>query len=323
MVDNALCIWSASSPNGRRNLQVGLETQTWGFKDSPAEIGHPRWVLFGHDHSNGSPRVDATTWQRGELEVILCEFTVPFYVGHSPHWPDEIEANTVIYPHRFGLTPVASLRVDASPDGPLGAGSEGLRSAAIQNRGVLATLDVEPLLDAMGVPLVAPSQTDSDGPVPDLGRTPGQIRPSFPPVRGRRGAGRSHDPEFNRTVEQRAVTVAEAYLRDKLGWTDIQHLGKPYDLVCRKESGQEKHVEVKGTTGAGADVEYTPNEVRHFRTCPHGADLIVVRDIAVDRSTTPYTATGGELLHVANYTAPPEHLQATGWLGRVSGWDTA
>jgi hypothetical protein len=83
------------------------------------------------------------------------------------------------------------------------------------------------------------------------------VRPSFPAVRGRRGAGRSQDPEFNRTVEQRAVEVAEAYLRDNLGWTAVEHLGKPYDLVCRSESGEEKHVEVKGTTGAGADVDYT------------------------------------------------------------------
>ncbi len=147
------------------------------------------------------------------------------------------------------------------------------------------------------------------------------MRPSFPPVRGRHGGGRSYDPEFNRAVEQRAAAVAEEYMREQ-GWTDIKHLGKPYDLDCSKPSGQEKHVQVKGTTGAGADVEYTPNEIKHFRTCPHGADPIVVRDIIVDRSTTPYTTSGGQLRHVENYTAPPEHLQATGWLGRVPGWDT-
>lgn len=110
-------------------------------------------------------------------------------------------------------------------------------------------------------------------------------------------------------------------MKDKHGWPEVEPLGKPYDLVCRKPSGAEKHVEVKGTSGAGADVEYTPKEVLHFRSCPHGADLIVVRDIVVDRSQRPYVATGGELLHVEDYRAPAEDLQATGWLGRVSGWN--
>jgi hypothetical protein len=69
------------------------------------------------------------------------------------------------------------------------------------------------------------------------------------------------------------------------------------------------------------DVQYTPNEVQHFRTCPHGADLIVVRDISVDRGVQPYAATGGELLHIESYDAPAEDLQATGWYGRIVGWD--
>jgi hypothetical protein len=77
---------------------------------------------------------------------------------------------------------------------------------------------------------------------------------------------------------------------------------------------------VKGTTGAGADVMFTPNEVHHFRNCPHGADLVVVRDIQVDRSSMPYGVAGGEVLRVPNYVAPAQDLQASGWIGRVSGW---
>lgn len=70
----------------------------------------------------------------------------------------------------------------------------------------------------------------------------------------------------------------------------------------------EKHVEVKGTAGAGASVEYTTNEVRHFRMCPAGADLIVVHDIVIDTSVTPYSASEGVLVHVVNYSAPKQDL---------------
>ncbi len=103
-----------------------------------------------------------------------------------------------------------------------------------------------------------------------------------------------------------------------LGWNDIKPLGKPFDLVCRKQGGsEEKHVEVKGMTGAGASVEYTTNEVRHFRMCPAGADLIVVHDIVINTSTMPYTTSEGLLLHVVNYRAPKEDLQASRYLGRA------
>ncbi|WFE47113.1 DUF3883 domain-containing protein [Verrucosispora sp. WMMD1129] len=315
MNDPVLCIWSSSSPNGRRNLLFGLDTQTWGFKDDEPHYSSPiRWVLFGHDHDNGSPRADAKVWQAGTLSLVLCELTTPRYEGHAPHWPDEVESGQVIYPYRLGITPVGTLAdISASPGDMLGlAGSEGLRMAAIRNRGVLVQLDVAPLLQRMGVP-TAPGSS-----VPDLGRTAGSPRPSLPPVRGRRGAGRSNDPEFTSTVEKHAVKMAIEHM-EKLGWHDVEELGKPFDLVFRKP-GEEKHVEVKGTSGAGAEVEYTANEVAHFRSCPYGADLIVVRDIAVDRSVRPYAASGGKLLHVQNYTAPGEDLQATRWLGRVPGW---
>ncbi|MFI7550794.1 protein NO VEIN domain-containing protein [Micromonospora sediminimaris] len=316
MNDPVLCIWSSSSPNGRRNLLFGLDTQTWGFKDDdPHYANRIRWVLFGHDHNNGSPRIDARTWQAGTLNLVLCELTTPRYEGHAPHWPDEVESGNVIYPYRLGITPVATLAdVPASPTNLLGpAGTEGLRMAAISNRGVLVHLDVAPLLQKMGVP------TTPDGSVPDLSRTAGSPRPSLPPVRGRRGAGRSNDPEFNKTVEDHAVKLAIKHM-GKLGWKDVEVLGKPFDLLFHKP-GQEKHVEVKGTSGAGAEVEYTANEVAHFRSCPHGADLVVVRDIVVDRSARPYKASGGKLLHVPDYTAPAEDLQATRWLGRVPGWN--
>lgn len=176
MKQPVLCVWSSSSPNGRRNLVFGLDTQTWGFKDyDPQYAARSRWVLFGHDHTNGSPRVEASIWQKGSLDLVLCEFTTPLYRGHAPHWPDEVESGTVIYPHRIGLTPVAWLAgVDAGPGGVLGEASDALRKAAIKNRGVRVELDIAPLLHAMGV------TTSGESLTPDLSRTAGSPRPSFP-----------------------------------------------------------------------------------------------------------------------------------------------
>jgi Protein NO VEIN, C-terminal len=313
-----LNVWVSASANGRRNLLHGLETQTWGFKTNDTAYEQPnRWLLFGYNHSNGSPRVEPPMWQAGTFDLVLCELTTPLYRGSAPHWPDEIERGGVIYPYRIGFTPVATLTaVTASPSGPLGAdGTEGMRVAAISSRGVSVNLDVAPLLQLAGItPPHQGSHTDLSGTTIGL--------PAIPRVRGRRGAGRSQDPAFNRAVEDHAVRMAIAHMT-KLEWPEIESLGKPFDLVCRRPSGEEKHVEVKGTTGSGADVEYTSNEVAHFRSCPHGADLIVVRDIGVDRSERPYLTSGGQLLHVENYRAPHRDLQPTRWRGRVPGWEQA
>ena len=92
---------------------------------------------------------------------------------------------------------------------------------------------------------------------------------------------------------------------DEHDWTDIEHLGKPYDLVCRRHGGQEKHVEVKGTTGAGADVEYTPNEIKHFRTCPHGADLIVCETSSLTAAQAP---TPPQADNCCTFRTMPPHL---------------
>lgn len=309
-----LAIWSSSSANGRRNLQRGLDTQTWGFKEDQPDYHHPiEYVIFGYEHSAGSPRLPASAWQSGSASLVLCQRTVAPYIGHAPHWPDEHDVRQVIYPYRFGLTPLATLtNIPLSSTGPLARpGSEALRLSAISNRGVRTELDLEGLKAQMGL-VFDPSGN------PDLSQTAGVLTPPNPPVRGVRGAGRSYDSALTKAVEEHAVQMATTRL-ERQGWT-VRELGKPYDLVCTKPDGSEKHVEVKGTTGAGAEVQYTPNEVNHFRTCPYGADLIVVRDIVVDRTLSPYATSGGELKHIANYTAPPTDLQATGWLGRVEGW---
>lgn len=52
----------------------------------------------------------------------------------------------------------------------------------------------------------------------------------------------------------------------------VKKLGKPYDLRCTRGT-EERHVEVKGTTGAATSVELTINEVLHARDQGHGATV--------------------------------------------------
>jgi hypothetical protein len=314
---SVLVIWSPESTRSVRNLEYGLETRTWGFpRNDPAYHQAFDYVLFGHHHSGrGGPRQQPGPWEQGTVSVILGRRTGATYEGHAPHWPNELEEDAILYPVRFGFAPIASRdAVTLTARGPLGAvGSDALRRAGILNRGILVRLDLSDLITLLGVSLTPARE-------PDLSLTPGAVDPTVARVaaHGDR-AGRSSDSALTLAVEQRAVNLATRHMRDEHGWT-VTPLGKPYDLDCVKPDGTVKHVEVKGTTGGGGQVEYTPNEVKHFRECPHGADLIVVRDIHVDRTTTPYRATGGVLLHIPDYRAPAADLQATGWLGRVDGW---
>jgi Domain of unknown function (DUF3883) len=308
-------VYVANDKNGKKNLARGMETQTWGFRDDQPQYHQEiDFVVFGYRHDSGGPRAKGglDTWSQGDLNLIVSQMAVPIYKGSAPHWPDEIKQDSVIYPWRFGHVPLGEARVSASPSGPLGpVGTDSMRLSGIaQGRGRVAQSDPGELLAALGlgVSALAPDLSDTVA-VPDpleLENVTEDSDPNYP-----------QDAEFRKTVEDHAVALATQHMKS-LGWNDIKPLGKPFDLVCQKQgASDEKHVEVKGTTGAGASVEYTTNEVRHFRTCPAGADLIVVHDIVIDTSTIPYSASDGVLVHVVNYRAPKEDLQASRYLGRV------
>lgn len=78
------------------------------------------------------------------------------------------------------------------------------------------------------------------------------------------GAPREHDEKRNKAVELRAMEVAARCYREQ-GWrVEDVSATESYDLRCTRDN-DELHVEVKGTTGAGAVVTLTPNEVEHAR----------------------------------------------------------
>lgn len=109
---------------------------------------------------------------------------------------------------------------------------------------------------------------------------------------GRQGYGLSSVEK--KAVERRALSVAIEYF-DNEGFTDIKDVGDhaSYDLTMLK-GGQIHFVEVKGTTGTGAVVILTRNEVEvHQKYFPNNA-LAVVSSISLTRGDAP-VASGGVL----------------------------
>lgn len=107
------------------------------------------------------------------------------------------------------------------------------------------------------------------------------------------GQGRQQDPLLRKAIEDYAVDAATAYYRDELRATDIEVLGKPYDLKLRVD-GQERHVEVKGTTVDGAvRVVLTVNEVEHARRWPR-TDLFVLDGVRYTVVNGNYQLAGGQ-----------------------------
>jgi hypothetical protein len=111
--------------------------------------------------------------------------------------------------------------------------------------------------------------------------------------KGRRQGRGLTGPE-RQAVERRAMTVARKRLeRDGWGVEDVS-ADQSYDLHCAN-GRRELHVEVKGTTGAGASILLTRNEVR--LAYEHAAEvaLYVVSEIQLNRERPSPLATGGTL----------------------------
>jgi hypothetical protein len=108
----------------------------------------------------------------------------------------------------------------------------------------------------------------------------------------RRAGGYRQNAEERKLIEDHAVRMAVAYYEQQ-GWS-VRVQGAPYDLELTQGT-ERRTVEVKGTTTEGDAVPLTSGEVRHHgREVPKNA-LVVVREISLDRSTSPPTVDGGRL----------------------------
>ncbi|MGO9191547.1 MAG: protein NO VEIN domain-containing protein [Streptosporangiaceae bacterium] len=122
---------------------------------------------------------------------------------------------------------------------------------------------------------------------------------------------RAQDPKLRDAVERRSLDVAQAYYV-KLGGTDYEEVGKPYDIRVTVQ-GVTRRCEVKGSSMEIDTVELTTNEVEHG-TAFTPIDLIVVDNIAP--TTDPVTgevtgATGGRRRVWVDWTPVQADLRAT------------
>lgn len=107
-----------------------------------------------------------------------------------------------------------------------------------------------------------------------------------PPRTGFRQSKEERDL-IERHAEDMAVARYEAE-----GW-DVTRRGRPYDLELRRDE-ERMTVEVKGTSSEGAAVVLTRNEVEHHAEAYPQNALVIVRNIELDRSTSPPSVSGGE-----------------------------
>lgn len=145
-----------------------------------------------------------------------------------------------------------------------------------------------------------------------------RLRPSARPNAGHaqpRGQGRTADAAFRRAVELRAMSLAVKHFQTT-GWsvedTSADH---PYDLRCTRNH-QDRHVEVKGTTGAGQQINLTAGEVRHHRQDPLRAVLFVAHSIVVTYDSNGPHADGGRVNLIAPWDVDEGQLEPTAFTWR-------
>ncbi|MFG2194441.1 DUF3883 domain-containing protein [Streptomyces sp. NPDC048639] len=294
------------STKSQRNLQHGIETGSWGFPRWKPEYrsARPRFAVLA---TGVAPRMQLEEWVTHTITVYLFEVRESFYEAEAPHWPDEEAESVIKYPVRFGIEPLAVLQgVRLDEDGPMGlAGSNAVRrSGTQQGIGMLVDMDPQPLLDAAGI-----HANWAERQVVPLSGTPGitagLVKSRKPPKR-HHGAGFVSDPKKRKAIELHAENMAVAHYELE-GWT-VERLGKPYDLHCTR-NGEERRVEVKGTTGAATSVELTINEIEHARNPQYTVDLYVVSDIKVDVRTDPHATAAGRVLHLHDWEPADEDLR--------------
>jgi hypothetical protein len=119
---------------------------------------------------------------------------------------------------------------------------------------------------------------------------------------------RIQDPVLRKAIEDHAVAQAVTHYR-QLGCTEWTILGKPYDIKLSL-NGEERHIEVKGSSLEVATVELTTNEVTHADDY-QPTDLVVVDGIDWTREEDGTISTsGGQLRIWTDWTPEDENLFA-------------
>jgi hypothetical protein len=134
-------------------------------------------------------------------------------------------------------------------------------------------------------------------------------------ARAGRGQGYLADAEKRKALERHAIHMAIEHYR-AVGATEIEELGKPYDLRVLL-GGEERHVEVKGSVGVALQsVQLTQGEVDHAGTY-QPTDLFVVDGISAFRDAHGAVLTSGGVARIWSDWTPsdvalrPTHLRYT------------
>jgi hypothetical protein len=118
-------------------------------------------------------------------------------------------------------------------------------------------------------------------------------------------------------VERRAMSLAQAHL-EGLGWAveDVSAY-ESFDLLCRRKDGDILYVEVKGSTGAGDQIQITRSEVAFAEVNTAKMALIVVADIVLRSNASTVVAEGGRVAMLHPWSADPSRLTAISYVYRL------
>jgi hypothetical protein len=129
----------------------------------------------------------------------------------------------------------------------------------------------------------------------------------------RRGQGFATDVRAKIATEERAMLVARLALTSE-GWPTVEDVSRreSYDFRCQR-SGEERRVEVKGSTRDEGRIFVTPKEVAHARE-RGDVWLAVVSGIVLDREADgSLTARGGDLTWYRPWTIDEGVLMEIGY----------
>lgn len=117
--------------------------------------------------------------------------------------------------------------------------------------------------------------------------------------------GYEQDPEMRSAVELYAESIATKHYVSH-GFR-VQKFGKPFDLLCERES-ESIHVEVKGSRTKLDTVILTINEVSDAENANWQSDLFVVDQIVVERVGDKLVASGGVAKVIQKWVPAKEML---------------
>ncbi|OBK18592.1 protein NO VEIN domain-containing protein [Mycobacterium asiaticum] len=264
---------------------------------------------------------------RDELALLLAPFAIattapdpamPWAaLGNSPVWecpkpgPGAISDSDV---RRLNLLGGLSEQVHwrSAEDDAFATAAIQILARRIRSGG--AQLAVTPLLDRLGLSVSQPGTSSPSS--PEVLETFAAVETVSHPRR--KFGGQRFTAAEIKAIELRAVQLTREHFENALGYT-TEDVGatQSYDVHAMKGDEIVK-IEVKGTTTAGEAVVLTRNEVKlHLAEHPNNA-FALVRNIVLDRSTDPPSATCGELELVMPWELDLSRLEPIAYTYRIS-----